>query len=103
MSLGDRWSRSCSFLGQLAWPTISLGWMLSIYQRGKASMKRLDEIFNARGADSVAGEDLQLEISGAVEWKDVSFSYLRELTATARTATMVRYALQEYQRQSGRR
>jgi ATP-binding cassette, subfamily B, multidrug efflux pump len=65
-----------SYLGMLAMPTIQLGWMLSIYQRGKASMKRLDEIFDARGADSVAGEDLKLEINGAVEWKDVSFSYL---------------------------
>src|SRR5208283_3159332 len=65
-----------SYLGQLAWPTISLGWMLSIYQRGKASMKRLDEIFNARGADSVEGEEVKLEINGAVEWKGVSFSYL---------------------------
>jgi ATP-binding cassette, subfamily B, multidrug efflux pump len=65
-----------SYLGMLAMPTIQLGWMLSIYQRGKASMKRLDEIFDARGADSVAGEDLKLEINGAVEWKDASFSYL---------------------------
>src|SRR5208282_5779142 len=64
-----------SYLGQLAWPTISLGWMLAIYQRGKASMKRLDELFNARGADSVEGEDLKLEINGAVEWEGVSFSY----------------------------
>src|SRR5216683_2466542 len=64
-----------SYLGQLAWPTISLGWMLSIYQRGKASMKRLDEIFNARGADTVAGSDLKLEINGALEWNHVWFSY----------------------------
>ena len=67
-----------SYLGQLAWPTISLGWMLSIYQRGKASMKRLDEIFNARGADSIdvgdSGE-LRLVVNGAIEWKGVSFSY----------------------------
>ena len=65
-----------SYLGQLAWPTISLGYMLAIYQRGKASMKRLDEIFNARGSESVAGEELKLEINGAVEWEGVSFSYL---------------------------
>jgi len=64
-----------SYLGQLAWPTISLGWMLSIYQRGKASMKRLDEIFDARGADSVDGSDLRLVVNGAIEWKGVSFSY----------------------------
>ncbi len=65
-----------SYLGQLAWPTIALGYMLAIYQRGKASMKRLDEIFDARGAESVAGEELKLEINGAVEWEGVSFSYL---------------------------
>ena len=64
-----------SYLGQLAWPTISLGWMLSIYQRGKASMKRLDEIFNSRGAASIEGADLKLELNGAVEWRGVSFSY----------------------------
>ena len=69
-----------SYLGQLAWPTISLGWMLSIYQRGKASMKRLDEIFDARGATSVDGSDpvqneLRLVVNGAIEWKGVSFSY----------------------------
>jgi ATP-binding cassette subfamily B protein len=64
-----------SYLGQLAWPTISLGWMLSIYQRGKASMKRLDEIFTARGADTVEGSDLRLVVNGAIEWKGVSFSY----------------------------
>src|SRR5882762_9370549 len=64
-----------SYLGQLAWPTISLGWMLSIYQRGKASMKRLDEIFDARGARSLDGIDLRLVVNGAIEWKGVSFSY----------------------------
>jgi len=64
-----------SYLGQLAWPTISLGWMLSIYQRGKASMKRLDEIFDSRGADSIDGSDLRLVVNGAIEWKGVSFSY----------------------------
>src|ERR1700722_12532914 len=67
-----------SYLGQLAWPTISLGWMLSIYQRGKASMKRLDEIFNARGADSIDvgdSSELRLVVNGAIEWKGVSFSY----------------------------
>jgi ATP-binding cassette subfamily B protein len=67
-----------SYLGQLAWPTISLGWMLSIYQRGKASMKRLDEIFNARGADTVEGSDLKLEINGAIEWNHVWFSYFAQ-------------------------
>ena len=63
------------FLGQLAWPTVSLGWTLSIYQRGRASMKRLEEIFAATPTPSVEGEETRLQIAGSVEWDHVSFSY----------------------------
>ena len=85
-----------SYLGQLAWPTISLGWMLSIYQRGKASMKRLDEIFNARGADTVAGSDLKLEINGALEWNHVWFSYFaNDRTAANGANGKIPYALKD--------
>jgi ATP-binding cassette subfamily B multidrug efflux pump len=63
------------YLGALAWPTVSLGWTLSIYQRGRASMKRLEEIFAARPTPTVEGDEAQLEIAGSVEWENVSFSY----------------------------
>jgi ATP-binding cassette, subfamily B, multidrug efflux pump len=63
------------YLGALAWPTVSLGWTLSIYQRGRASMKRLEEIFGAVPTPTVAGEDARLEVAGSVEWENVSFSY----------------------------
>lgn len=33
------------YLHLLAWPTMALGWMLSILQRGRAAMQRLEEIF----------------------------------------------------------
>ena len=75
------------YLAQLAWPTISLGWMLSIYQRGKASMKRLDEIFDARRRRQRRGRGAQLEIDGAVEWERRLVQLLRATTATARTRT----------------
>jgi ATP-binding cassette, subfamily B, multidrug efflux pump len=67
-----------SYLGMLGWPTIQLGWMLNIYQRGKASMKRLDEIFDARGTEGIEGSDLKLVVNGAIEWKGVSFSYFAD-------------------------
>ncbi|MFM7737250.1 MAG: ABC transporter ATP-binding protein [Alphaproteobacteria bacterium] len=41
------------YLHLLAWPTMALGWMLSILQRGRASMRRLEEIFETRA--DVAG------------------------------------------------
>jgi ATP-binding cassette, subfamily B, multidrug efflux pump len=34
------------YLHLLAWPTMALGWMLSIVQRGRASLRRLDEILD---------------------------------------------------------
>ena len=63
------------FLGQLAWPTVSLGWTLSIYQRGRASMQRLQEIFRAQPVPSVPAGLAPLQVTGAVEWDHVSFSY----------------------------
>jgi ATP-binding cassette subfamily B protein len=63
------------YLSALAWPTVSLGWTLSIFQRGRASMKRLDEIFSATPTATIAGEETRLEIAGSIEWENVSFSY----------------------------
>ncbi len=64
------------YLALLAWPTMSLGWMLSIWQRGKAAMKRLNEIFEAPSlaTDDGAGE-VRLQVRGDVAWDGVSFSY----------------------------
>jgi ATP-binding cassette subfamily B multidrug efflux pump len=63
------------YLSALAWPTVSFGWTLSIYQRGRASMKRLEEIFAATPTATVAGGETRLAIAGSVEWENVSFSY----------------------------
>jgi ATP-binding cassette, subfamily B, multidrug efflux pump len=63
------------FLGQLAWPTVSLGWTLSLYQRGRASMQRLEELFDAAPVPSATANGNAVQINGAVEWDHVSFSY----------------------------
>jgi ATP-binding cassette, subfamily B, multidrug efflux pump len=63
------------YLSALAWPTVSIGWMLSIYQRAKASMKRLEAIFVAVPTVTIDEGEARLESSGALEWDHVSFSY----------------------------
>ncbi|HYB91880.1 MAG TPA: ABC transporter ATP-binding protein [Candidatus Binataceae bacterium] len=63
------------YLAALAWPTMSLGWMIAIYQRAKAAMKRLEEIFDAVPTETVAGGEEEIQVAGAVEWDHVSFSY----------------------------
>jgi ATP-binding cassette, subfamily B, multidrug efflux pump len=82
LSIGDMVA-FMAYLSLLAWPTVSIGWMISIYQRAKASMKRLEEIFSAVPMMSIEGDGARLEITGAIEWEHVSFSYFARDPATA--------------------
>src|SRR5579863_186620 len=77
-----------TYLGQLAWPTVSIGWMLSIYQRAKASMRRLEEIFEATEVASVEGDEIRLETSGAIAWERVSYSYFADPAGAINGATL---------------
>jgi len=64
ISLGE-WVAFYTFLGQLIWPMVALGWVTNIFQRGAASMGRLNYIFDSKpkindaalGLDGVASED----------------------------------------------
>lgn len=35
------------YLAMLAWPTMALGWMLSLWQRGQASLERINQVLRA--------------------------------------------------------
>ena len=37
-----------SYIGALVWPTIALGWILNLWQRGRAAYGRLAEVFSLR-------------------------------------------------------
>lgn len=65
------------YLHLLAWPTMALGWMLSIVQRGRAAMERLEEIFGVEPAiaDGGPADALTAQPRGEIEFRDVSFSY----------------------------
>jgi ATP-binding cassette, subfamily B, multidrug efflux pump len=64
------------YLNILAWPTMALGWMLSIVQRGRAAMQRLEHIFAMEPAIADAPDAVPLPaVRGRVEFRAVSFSY----------------------------
>jgi ATP-binding cassette subfamily B protein len=78
LSLGDL----VAFIGYLhilAWPTMALGWMLSILQRGRAALQRLELIFAAVPAinDDLASPlgARTAELRGAITFKNVDFAY----------------------------
>ena len=64
------------YLNILAWPTMALGWMLSIVQRGRAALKRLEQIFVVEPQITSPADATPLpEVRGRIEFRDVSFSH----------------------------
>jgi ATP-binding cassette, subfamily B, multidrug efflux pump len=77
ITIGTFWA-FFSFLVQLVWPMIALGWVTNIFQRGAASMGRLNYILTAEpsiadGAE--AAEKKQPAIRGEIEFRHLDFTY----------------------------
>ncbi len=87
-----------TYMVQLTWPVIALGWVINIFQRGTASMARIDEILSEQPeiADANVGADITTnsgetgappvqpggdarrstsEILGEVEFRNLNFAY----------------------------
>lgn len=64
------------YLGLLIWPMIALGWVVNLYQRGAASMGRINRILAVEPSVAPPTRPIPLEgARGRVEFKDVCFRY----------------------------
>ena len=64
------------YLGLLIWPMIALGWVVNLFQRGAASMGRLNAILEAESTIAVPSEPASVAgVRGEVEFRNVSFRY----------------------------
>ncbi len=57
------------YMGILAWPTFALGWVLSMRERGRASMERINEILDrvsniSEGNEELGEETPSIEVDG---------------------------------------
>ena len=63
----------------LTFPIIAVGWVVNLFQRGTASVKRIDEILKSEPAIDDSGADLSipqdLRLRGAIAFRNLSFSY----------------------------
>jgi ATP-binding cassette subfamily B multidrug efflux pump len=76
LSLGGLISFS-NFLTLLVWPMIALGWVTNIFQRGAASMGRLNYILNAQPQidDRTATVPSGSVPEGEIEFRNLTFTY----------------------------
>jgi ATP-binding cassette subfamily B multidrug efflux pump len=66
------------YLGMLTWPLIALGWVTNLFQRGAASMARLNQILHARSSIVEPTEPRALppaRAGRAIEFRNVGFHY----------------------------
>jgi ATP-binding cassette subfamily B protein len=64
------------YLGMLSWPMIALGWVVNLFQRGAASMARINRIFAEEPRVADPPHPILLpEARGEVEFRHVSFAY----------------------------
>jgi len=66
-----------AYMVQLTWPVIALGWVINIFQRGSASMGRINEILVQKAEITDANANLPpgYEIRGDIEFRNLTFSY----------------------------
>ncbi len=62
------------YVFMLTWPLIALGWTSSQIQRAAASQKRINEFLNIK-TEIKSSENLQKNIEGKIEFKNVGFLY----------------------------
>jgi ATP-binding cassette subfamily B protein len=64
------------YLTRLIWPLIALGYVVNLYQRGTASLKRLNAIFRIEPAIADAPDVTQQPpIQGKIEFRNLTFTY----------------------------
>jgi ATP-binding cassette subfamily B multidrug efflux pump len=62
------------YVNMLTWPVASLGWTTSLVQRAEASQKRINEFLHTR-TDIVSEKNLTKELTGKIEFRNVSLTY----------------------------
>ncbi len=76
-----------TYMVQLTWPIIALGWVINIFQRGTASMGRIESVLAEQPEitdASVATVNVPREIRGDIEFRNLTFHYGQTLHAAER-------------------
>jgi len=64
-----------TYMMQLTWPIIALGWVINIFQRGTASLVRINEIMHEPPEIEDSPNARDRDFAGEIEFRNLNFSY----------------------------
>ncbi len=65
-----------AYLSIVMWPVIALGWVLALYQRGTASLKRINKILHTEPEiDDNSSQLYNEKMNGDIEFRNLRFKY----------------------------
>jgi len=68
-----------TFMVQLTWPVIALGWVINIFQRGTASLGRIEQLMQEQpeivDAPNINRQISKEKFAGDIEFRNLQFSY----------------------------
>jgi len=84
------------YLGRMIWPLIALGWVINLFQRGMASMKRLHDVWSVEPdvAALAPGEAITAAPQGSIDIRNLTFAYadrpvLRDINLSVRSGETI--------------
>jgi len=63
------------YMVQLTWPMIAVGWVVNLFQRGTASVVRIDELLKQQPSIADAPTAADAPITGDIEFRNLTFAY----------------------------
>jgi ATP-binding cassette subfamily B protein len=63
------------YMVQLTWPMIAVGWVVNLFQRGTASVVRIDELLKQQPSIADAPTAADAPIMGDIEFHNLTFAY----------------------------
>ncbi len=63
------------YMVQLTWPMIAVGWVVNLFQRGTASVVRIDELLKQQPSIADAPTATDIPVTGDIEFRNLTFAY----------------------------
>ena len=63
------------YMVQLTWPMIAVGWVVNLFQRGTASVVRIDELLQQKPSIADTPTAVADPITGEIEFRNLTFAY----------------------------